>query len=252
MVKLKYIILFLPFLFTLHALAQDEPPLIDPMLVRLQAKIISAGDSSAVPFANIVNNRTHSGTITNAQGFFTMEMLNIDTLIVSSVGFQKSVIKVPYNYSGQNVLTFIMKPVNYSLGEVKVKGDKPTFDLGLGTGKPTDIAPELRGDAYNEKPPVLAALFNPISYWQYYLSRREKQKRKVREAMALEKHWEMHSKNYNKDMVMKLTGLNEMEADTFMVWFNSLNVLPYTSTEYQVRESIIQYFQIYRKEKQLE
>jgi hypothetical protein len=251
MIRLKHTILFLLLIYTLPSFAQDEVPLVDPMLIRLQAKIISAGDSSDVPYANIINNRTHSGTITNAQGFFTLEMLNIDTLVVSSVGFQKSVIKVPYNYSGQNVLTFIMKPMNYSLGEVNVKGEKAKVDLGFETGKPTDIAPELRGDAFNEKPPVLAALFNPISYWQYYLSRREKQKRRVREAISIEKNWEMHSKNYNKEMVMKLTGLNQMDADTFMVWFNGLNVLPYTSTEYQVRESIIQYFQIYKQENQL-
>jgi hypothetical protein len=178
-------------------------------------------------------------------------MLNIDTVVVSSVGFQKSIIKVPYNYSGQNVLTFIMKPMNYSLGEVNVKGEKAKVDLGLDTGKPTDIAPELRGDAFNDKPPVVAALFNPISYWQYYLSKREKQKRNVRKAISLEKNWEMHSKNYNKEMVMKLTGLDKMEADTFMIWFNGLEVLPYTSSEYQVRESIIQYFQIYKQEKDL-
>ena len=98
--------------------------------------------------------------------------------------------------------------------------------LGLGTGKPVDIAPELRGDAFNESPPVLAAFFNPISYWQYYLSKREKRKREVRKAILLEKNWEMHSQNYNKEMVMKLTGMNEPDADTFMVWFNAQDVLP--------------------------
>lgn len=251
MTNLRYTILFLFQVFSLQVIGQDDVPLVDPILIRLKAKIISAADSSAVPYANIINNRTHSGTITNADGFFTLEMLNIDSLVVSSVGYQKSVIKVPYNYSGQNVLTFIMRPVNYALGEVRVQGDKPEVDLGFETGTPTDIAPELRGDSYNEKPPILAALFNPISYWQYYLSRKERQKRDVREAIALEKNWEMHSKNYNKEMVMKLTGLNEMKADTFMVWFNSQNVLPYTSTEYQVRESIIEYFKIYKMEKYL-
>ena len=251
MTNLKYAILFLFLVFNLQVIGQDDVPLVDPILIRLKAKIISAADSSAVPYANIINNRTHSGTITNAEGFFTLEMLNIDSLVVSSVGYQKSVIKVPYNYSGQNVLTFIMRPVNYALSEVRVQGDKPEVDLGFETGTPTDIAPELRGDSYNEKPPILAALFNPISYWQYYLSRKERQKRDVREAIALEKNWEMHSKNYNKEMVMKLTGLNEMQADTFMVWFNSQNVLPYTSTEYQVRESIIEYFKVYKMEKYL-
>ncbi len=245
----KTIFLFL-LAISYNSFCQDDV-IVDPMLIRLQAKIISSGDSSAIPYANIINNRTHSGTITNAEGFFSLEMLNIDSLIVSSVGYQKAILKVPYNYNGNNTLVFMLNPMNYNLGEVQVKGDKQKVDLGLETGKPTDIPVELRGDAFNEKPPVLAALFSPISFWQYHLSKREKQKREVRKAMALEKHWEMHSQNYNKDMVMFLTGMSEPQADSFMVWFNSQDILPYTSTEYQVRASILEYFEIYKKEGRL-
>ena len=72
----------------------------------------------------------------------------------------------------------------------------------------------------------------------------------VREAMSLEQNWEMHSKNYNKEVVMKLTGLNEAEADSFMVWFNAQNVLPYTATEYEVRASITYYFDQYKNRKE--
>jgi hypothetical protein len=243
MCRLQNYLWFFLLVFVLPGMAQEE---IDPMLIRLQARIISAADSSAVPYANIINNRTHSGTITNNNGFFTIEMLNVDSLVVSSVGYQKNVIKVPRGYSGQEVLVFMMMPVTYGLGEVKVQGDKPKVDLGFETGKPTDIPVELRGDAFNEAPPVLSALFNPVSFLQYYLSHSEKQKREVRQAMTLEKNWEMHSKNYNKEMVMKLTGLNVMQADTFMVWFNAQNVLPYTSSEYQVRAAIIEYFGYYK------
>ena len=245
---IKQILLAIFVLSGLLGFTQDYPEDVDPILIRFHCKVLSAADSSAVPYANIINNRTHSGTITNANGYFTLEMLNIDSLIISSVGFQKSVLKVPGNYNEYEVYTYLLAPVNYALGEVQVKGDKPEVDLGLETGKPTAIAPELRGDAYNENPPILAALFNPISYWQYYLSRKEKRKRRVREAMALEQNWQMHSKNYNKEMVKMLTGLNDLQADTFMVWFNSQNILPYTSTEYQVRASIIEYFQLYKLE----
>ena len=230
----------------LNVNAQDD--IVDPILLRLKGRIISAADSSAVPYANIVNNRTHSGTITNADGFFTLEMLNIDSLVVSSVGYEKAVFKVPRNYNGYGTVTYIMNPVNYAIGQVDVKGNKREYDLGIGQGKPVDIAPELRGDAFNEKPPIIAALFNPISYWHYYLSRKERQKRDVREAMALERNWKMHSENYNKKTVMKLTGLNEAKADSFMVWFNAQNVLPYAATEYEVRSSIIYYFEQYKRE----
>lgn len=248
----KHFIFVFFLVLTIPVLAQDDDlPLVDPILIRLQAKIISALDSSAVPYANVINNRTHSGTITNADGFFTLEMLNIDSLVVSSIGYEKSVLKVPYNYNGQTTLTFIMLPSNYALGEVQVQGDKPDVDLGFETGKPIDLAPELRGDAYNESPPILAAFFNPASYLQYYLSKREKRKREVRKAMALERNWEMHSQNYNKEKVMMLTGLNEMQADSFMVWFNAQDVLPYTTSEYQVRASIIEYYQYYKLEKVL-
>lgn len=230
--------------------AQEE--IIDPILIRLNGRIVNAADSSAVPYAYIINHRTHSGTTSNADGYFSLEMLNIDSLAVSSVGYLDNTIKVPYNYSGQDVLVFKMLPVNYAIGEVNVQGEKQKVDLGLGTGKPVDIPPVLRGDAFNETPPVLAAFFNPISYWQYYLSKREKSKREVRKAISLEKNWEMHSQNYNKEVVMNLTGMNTFEADSFMIWFNGQDILPYTSNVYQVRAAIVEYFHYYRIDKAME
>jgi len=177
-------------------------------------------------------------------------MLNIDSLVISAMGFGKQVVKVPFNFMGDTIFVIRIKPVNYAIGEVTVTGDKQKVNLdGIPVGKPVDIDPKLRGDAFNERPPVLASLINPISYWQYYLSRREIHKRKARKAMALEKNWEMHSKNYNKQLVMKLTGLNDTQAEEFMIWFNAQDVLPYTATEYEVRASIRSYFQLFRMEK---
>jgi hypothetical protein len=51
---------------------------------------------------------------------------------------------------------------------------------------------------------------------------------------------------------MTLTGLNEQDADSFMVYFNSKSVLTPTSTEYDVRASIIKEFENYKKETQKE
>ncbi len=232
-----------------YSYAQTDPLLVDPILVRLKARLLNAADSSAIPYANIVNNRNRSGTITDNEGYFTLDVLNIDSLIVTSVGYQKKVLYIPHNYMGYETLTFTMDPVSYAVGEVDVTGEKPRVAEGLGTGKPVEIPVELRGDAFNEKPPLLAAFFNPISYWNYYLSGREREKRDVREAMALQKNWELHSLNYNKEMVMKLTGIDEATADSFMLWFNAQNVLPYASTEYEVRASIRYYFEKYKEER---
>ncbi|MBN2636076.1 MAG: carboxypeptidase-like regulatory domain-containing protein [Prolixibacteraceae bacterium] len=245
-----YIVLILMLVSVFQGWAQNE--IIDPILIQLNGQLISAADSSAVPYATIINHRTHTGVTSNADGYFKLEMLNIDSLEVSSVGYLDHIIKVPYNYSGHEVLIFKILPKSYAIGQVNVEGEKPKIDLGLGTGKPVDIPPELRGSAFNETPPILAAFFNPISYWHYYLSKREKSKREVRKAILLEKNWEMHSQNYNKEVVMNLTGMNTFEADSFMIWFNAQDILPYTSNVYQVRAAIVEYFHYYRIDKAME
>jgi hypothetical protein len=225
---------------------------VDPILIRLKAQLISKGDSMAVPYANVVYTRNRTGTVSNSGGFFSIEMLNVDSLIISAMGFKTLSLKVPRNYSESTTLVIYMQPVFYPIIEVQVAGNKNKVDMnGIPAGKQSDIPTDLRGDAFNKKPPVLAAFFNPLSYWQYYLSHREKEKRLVRQAVALEKNWEMHSQNYNKEKVMLLTGLDENEAENFMIWFNSKNVLPYTSTEYEVRASIRSWFEVYKKEKGL-
>lgn len=241
------VVLFL-LLAASKSMAQDDDD-IDPLLIKLQARLLSAGDSQPVPYANIINPRTHSGTITNNDGHFTLEMLNIDTLVVTSIGYQRGIIKVPGNYTGYGTLSFYIEPINYALREVRVEGDKPKVDLGFETGKTSNIPIELRGDAFDEAPPILAAFFNPISYWQYYLSKKEKRKREVRRDMIIQKNWEMHSQNYNKEKVMMLTGMDEMEADSFMIWFNGQDVLPYLSSEYEVRATVIEFFHYYKIEK---
>lgn len=242
---------FLFFMFLLlGARAQDDIDVVDPMLIELKGKILSSADSSAIPYANIILHRTHSGTITNADGYFTLEMLNIDSLEVSSVGYKTTILRIPLYYTGFEQLTFYMDPILYNVGEVTVEGKAKELDF-FEHGQPTDIDPQLRGDAFNKKPSVIAAVVSPLSYMQYF-GKREKSKRQVRQEMAITENWEMHSENYNKEMVMKLTGLNEAYADSFMIWFNGQNVLPYTATEYQVRESIIEYFKIFKEEYELE
>ncbi|NQU84938.1 MAG: carboxypeptidase-like regulatory domain-containing protein [Mariniphaga sp.] len=252
MAGLKFYILFFVLAVGVSVSAQESWE-VDPIPIRVKGRVLNTADKTPVPYAHIINNRTHGGTITNASGNFTMDMLNIDSLDVSVLGFFKESFNVPYNYHPDSIVTFYLRPVSISIRQVDVAGEKPEVNMdGIPGGKPVDIDPELRGDAFNEKPPVLAAFFNPVSFWYYYLNKKEKQKREVRKAILTEKNWEMHSQNYNKEVVISLTGLTEIQAEEFMIWFNAQDVLPYTSTEYEVRASVREYFQIYKTQKEQE
>lgn len=247
--KNRKFVLFLVLFLSAFSLFAQEADEIDPMPIKLKGQVLNLDDEMPVPFAFVLNYRTHSGITTDEQGRFTMEMLNIDSLAISSLGFSKTTVRVPANYSEMNVLVLYAKPIRFALPEVKVKGEQAKVNMdGVPTARKLDIDPQLRGNAYNKKPPVLAAVFNPVSFVQYYASKREREKRETRKAILTEKHWEILSQYYNKELVMKLTGLNDSAADDFMFYFNSKEVLNYTSTEYDVRNAIKEQYKIYREE----
>ena len=87
----KYLFLAIFAVSIFSGYAQNEDFEVDPMLIELKAEILSVADSSGIPYANIILHRTHSGTITNGEGHFSLEMLNIDSLEVTSVGYEKTI-----------------------------------------------------------------------------------------------------------------------------------------------------------------
>lgn len=236
------------FLFSVSLFSQ-EPEEIDPMPIRLKGQILNLEDELPVPFATVLNFRTHGSVIADDQGRFTIEMMNIDSLSISSLGFTKTTARVPANYSEMNVLIIYAKPVRFSLQETKIQGEKQKVNLdGLPPSKKVDIDPALRGDAYNDKPPIIAAFFNPASYLQYYLSKSERDKRETRKAIVTERQWAELSQYYNKKLVMELTGLNDVQADWFMMFINGKGLLDQMKSEYDARAIIREQFKIYKDE----
>ena len=236
------------FLFPFFLFSQ-EPEEIDPMPIRLKGQILNLEDELPVPFATVLNFRTHGSVVADDQGRFTIEMMNIDSLSISSLGFSKTTARVPVNYSEMNVLIIYAKPVRFSLKETKIQGEKQNVNLdGLPPSKKVDIDPALRGDAYNDKPPIIAAFFNPASYLQYYLSKSERDKRETRKAILTEQQWAELSVYYNKKLVMELTGLNDVQADWFMMYINGKGLLDQMKSEYDARAIIREQFKIYKEE----
>jgi len=245
--RLQILLLFIC-LSSLSVFAQDIEE-VDPMPIKLKGQVLNLEDEAPVPFAFVLNYRTHAGVTTDDQGRFTLDMLNIDSLAISSLGFSKTTARVPANYNEMNVLILYAKPIRFAIPEVKVQGDQKKVNMeGVPPAKKLDIDPQLRGDAYNEKPPVIAAFFNPASFLQYYISKSEREKRETRRAIITEKQWEILSQFYKKDLVMELTGLNDSAADDFMLYINSKGLLSHMSTEYDVRAVIREQFKIYKQE----
>jgi len=245
--KFRKLLLFLFIILSSVQLFAQDVEEVDPMPIKLKGQVLNLEDETPVSSATILNYRTHSTVITDEQGHFTMDMLNIDSLAISSVGYSKTTAHIPANYNEMNVLILYAKPIRYALPEVNVAGKKLKVD-GLPTGKKVEITPELRGDAYNKKPPVIAAIVNPASYLQYFLSKNEKEKRETRKAIVSEKQWAFLSQYYNKALVIEETGLNEVQADLLMLYINSKDRFPEMTSDYAIRNIIKEEYANYKKE----
>lgn len=244
------ILLFIFLFLGSVSLSAQEFDEIDPMPIKLKGQVLNLDDESPVPYAFVLNFRTHTGVTTDDQGKFIMDMLNVDSLSISSLGFTKTTVHIPANYNEINVLILYARPVRFAIPEVNVAGEKMKVNMeGVPVAKKIDIDPQLRGDAYNKKPPVVAALFNPVSFVQYYASKREREKRETRQAIVTEKQWEILSQYYTKELVMKLTGLEDSVADNLMMYINSKGLLSYMSNEYDVRNTILEQYKLYKAER---
>lgn len=244
--QLGFSLLFL----CLGSLAYSQnPDEVDPMPLKIKGLVLNIDDETPVPYAFVMNYRTRTGVTTDDQGKFVMDVLNIDSLSITSLGFTKTTVRIPPNHNEMNVLTLYARPVRFAIPEVNVSGEKVKVNMdGITITKKVDIDPYLRGDSYNEKPPVIAAVLAPVSFIQYYTSKREREKREARQAIVTEKQWEILSQFYTKALVMELTGLNDEDSDELMMYINSKGLLSYMSNEYSVRSTILEQYKLFKAE----
>ncbi len=224
----------------------------DLYLVNIRGTVVDQSTGEPIPYAHVINPHQHSGTITNADGLFSLNMLTEDTLLIKSVGYGDYRFHLE-EFPPLNHYTIKVKPVKLAIGEITVTGENGLKDrLGLPDADPLDIPVELRGSAFNEKPPWFAALLSPISFAQYYLSKTEKGKRELRTTIKEGEQWAKYSMHFNLPRITKLTGLTGSEADEFMMYCNMNNRLPYNATSLQVDFQIMDLFFKYKKMKQMQ
>lgn len=231
------------------SLAQAEGVIIDPVLVYFKGRLVDKLTGKPVPYANVVNLRTRGGTSTDINGNFSLEMLNVDTMMVSVLGYSKDILTIPLSYQANSVQEYRVEPIRFPIAQVDVMGKKRELDFGdLGTGKVDTLSPEYRAWTWTDKPKWWQAVLNPLKYAQYH-GKGEKQRREMREALASEADWIRLTEYYNQAMVYELTGLKGAEADEFMMYFNKHNQLTGRATEYDVRKAITDLYGKYMKER---
>lgn len=241
----RLFILLTLFILNLGAFAQ-----IDLYVVNVRGTVTSADTGEPVPYAHVINPRVHGGTTTNADGVFSIQMLTEDTLVVRSVGFVEEKFWLT-EFPPKQMYQVVLKPVRVLINEITVTEDLNMRNrLGLPDPDPLNIPTELRGAAFNEKPPWYAALVSPISFLHYHSSKEEKEKREMRQTIANNEQWVVFSTYHNLANIKRLTGLHGEEADLFMIYCNVNNRLPHYAGQMEIEFQIMDLFFKFKKEQE--
>lgn len=83
------------FLLVLAAAAQPLQAQDDEHLIQFSGLIMTSDSLKAIPYVNVYVQSSGIGTVANSRGFFTLVVHPGDTIVFSSVGFQRETYAVP-------------------------------------------------------------------------------------------------------------------------------------------------------------
>jgi len=235
----KITILFLVFVagFQLRGFSQLYFP---EDMVNIKGQTIDELSKEGVGYAQVLNMRVRGGTMADATGHFSIQADPADTLIFKSLSYKDK--KVPVSViiaSGIENAKIFMSPIRIQLSEVEVEGKAAKVNMtGIPIGKSVTIPVDLRSDYFASKPSTLTAIFRPMSFLSYHLSKSEKEKRTTLAAIRSERDWQILSLVYNKDVIQKISGYSGESLEDFMLFCNAYNGLPVNATGYDVEKRV--------------
>ena len=216
-------------------------------MVNVKGQVIDEMTKEGIGYAQVLIMRIRGGTMTDATGKFSIQADPMDTITFKSLNYKDKKVPVSAIFNSENGMARIMlSPVRILLGQVEVEGTGPKVNMsGIPVGKSVSVPVELRSDYFASKPTTLTAIFRPMSYLSYHLSKSEKEKRATLTAIHSERDWQILSLVYNKDVIQRISGLTGDALEDFMLFCNAFNGLPVNATSYDVekriRELILEY-----------
>ena len=106
------------FLFTFFACCETQAQLKD-FKYRFAARVIDADTTVAISRCHIINKTQNIGTISDESGFFTVTANTGDSIVFSSIGYERLTIAASDSMYSNN-RTVKLKPAIYLLSEIEI------------------------------------------------------------------------------------------------------------------------------------
>ena len=222
---------------------------------RFDAKVIDADTTVAISRCHIINKTQNIGTISDEFGFFTVTANTGDSIMFSSIGYERLTIAASDSmYSNNRIVK--LKPAIYLLSEIEI-GLLSTYDRFK-----RDILSREAQEAYRlqhdvdkyavYKPPLpnqgginIPMIGSPVTYFYYLLSTEGKQYRHYMSIINGTAEFMVIGEKFNGFMVKDLTGFENDELIKFMSYCRFTKDYLLAASETDIRREIARKYREY-------
>lgn len=217
---------------------------------QLNGVVVDEKSRELIPGVHVVNKRSLKGTVTNADGHFSINIRKGDTIVFSNVAYQYLYFIYKDSSTTINNVLVELKEQNYLLEEASI------FSYKLSSNQPEEI--ELqdpatpRNEDLREEQIMKAGINNPAEYLYNLFGSKPRQLRELARLKRLEKYRDKLEQSNNRHSVVMLTGLSRKELEAFMFYCKFAPVQMQTLNDYEFLISVQHCFDLYVKERELE
>jgi len=230
-------------------------------LYTIRARLTDGKTKKNISFAQVINKSMQWGVVTDTLGVFSFSANIHDTLYISAIGYYPVLIEVADSLIVQVRIPAIpLVEQVYQLDQVNVYslGTYQQFKYKLLHSTPPDnniqkVTERIKKEKdmlpkYPLQEQASIPLGHPITALYMLLSKEGKGQRKYEEAKDLHRIFVLANTKFNREMVIRATGLNGNMLEQFMIFCNPDIEFIIQASEYDIYKLILEDYEIFIKE----
>jgi hypothetical protein len=250
---MRYLIVFFIFFLSLSATAQDNP-----ISQKVSGTIINDYSLLPIPNANVININKVKGVVTNAKGFFELEVSVNDTLHISILGYQSLRIRVTNDWLKNGTAKIQLTEKAIALEEVVVK----KYDLTGYLEIDSKLIPEKENYRYSisglpqgyeagENSPnafsrVLGSIFNPADMLYNFFGNKPKELKKLKAMKKDDTVRNLLESKFDRETISVLLGVDKKDIAEILQRCNYSESFIQTANDLQIMDAISECYEQYK------
>ncbi|MEZ2415695.1 carboxypeptidase-like regulatory domain-containing protein [Muriicola sp. E247] len=235
----------------------QEPPS-EVVLQEFKARVVNAQTNEALESVHVVNLNQVKGTITNAEGEFTIQAAVNDTLYFSYLGFKSQKIRVTNDMFKFMDTEIALTELAYALEEVIVRPYQLTGyleidvkNLPINTAYQYSISGLSKSyEAGNKNPSavtkVLGAILNPADLLRNLFGKRPNQMRKLRLIKEDDEIRDLLASKFDRETLTELLQLEKVDIEDILSNCNFSKSFITTANDLQILDAISSCYEEYK------